>query len=62
VLEVFVEFVNSMFISTFLYKMAIFVFFLIILYPLGWVFSRGKKQSRRDADPSPLSSAVVKKE
>ena len=33
-----------------------------LLYNGHWVFTRGKERSRRDADPSPPSSAVVKKE
>jgi len=33
-----------------------------LLYNGHRVFPGGKKRSRRDADPSPTSSAVVKKE
>jgi hypothetical protein len=33
-----------------------------LLYNGYWVFAGGRKRSRRDADPSPTSSAEVKKQ
>ena len=48
--------------DTYIKCIVLFILLTIIQELIDWVFPRDKERSGRDADPSPPSSAVVKKE